>query len=122
MRFLADMGVSMGVVEWLRASGHDAIHLHDEGLQKFPNGEIFQKAIREQRIMLTFDLDFGEIVAASGGRSVSVILFRLRNTRADFVVQRLKAVLEQSTEELTHGAVVLVEDGRHRVRRMPIGK
>jgi len=67
-------------------------------------------------------MDFGEIVAASGGRSVSVILFRLRNTRADFVVQRLKAVLEQSTEELAHGAVVLVEDGRHRVRRMPIGK
>jgi predicted nuclease of predicted toxin-antitoxin system len=85
MRFLADMGVSMRVVEWLRALGHDAIHLHDEGLQKSPNGEIFRKAVREQRIVLTFDLDFGEIVAAVGGTSVSVMLFRLRNTRADFV-------------------------------------
>jgi predicted nuclease of predicted toxin-antitoxin system len=122
MRFLADMGVSMRVVEWLRSSGHDAIHLHDEGLQKLPNGEIFQKAIREKRIVLTFDLDFGEIVAGSGGGSVSVILFRLRNTRADFLVQRLKNVLERSTEELAQGAVVLVEDGRHRVRRMPIGR
>jgi predicted nuclease of predicted toxin-antitoxin system len=64
-------------------------------LQKLPNGEIFQKAIREKRIVLTFDLDFGEVVAGSGGRSVSVILFRLRNTRADFLVQRLKSVLEQ---------------------------
>jgi predicted nuclease of predicted toxin-antitoxin system len=122
MRFLADMGVSLRVVEWLRACGHDAIHLRDEGLQKLPNGEIFQKAIRERRAVLTFDLDFGEIVAGSGGRSVSVILFRLRNTRADFVVQRLKVVLEQSTEALAQGAVVLVEDGRHRVRRMPIGQ
>lgn len=122
MRFLADMGVSMRVVEWLRSTGHDAIHLRDEGLQKLPNGEIFQKAIREERIVLTFDLDFGEIVAGSGGGSVSVILFRLRNTRADFLIQRLKSVLEQSTEELAQGAVVLVEDGRHRVRRMPIGK
>jgi predicted nuclease of predicted toxin-antitoxin system len=122
MRFLADMGVSMRVVEWLRSSGHDAIHLRDEGLQKLPNGEIFQKAIREQRVVLTFDLDFGEIVAGSGGASVSVILFRLRNTRADFVVQRLKRTLEQSAEQLAQGAVVLVEDGRHRVRRMPIGK
>jgi predicted nuclease of predicted toxin-antitoxin system len=121
MRFLADMGVSKRVVEWLRASGHEAIHLHDEGLQKLANGEIFQKATREQRIVLTFDLDFGEIVAASGERSVSVILFRLGNTRADFVVQRLKAVLQQSSEVLAQGAVVLVEDGRHRVRRMPIG-
>jgi hypothetical protein len=44
MRFLADMGVSQQVVEWLRANGHDAIHLREEGLQRLPNGEIFQKA------------------------------------------------------------------------------
>jgi predicted nuclease of predicted toxin-antitoxin system len=71
--------------------------------------------------VLTFDLDFGEIVAASGGSNVSVILIRVRNTRADFVIQRLKIVLELSSEELAQGAVVLVEDGRHRVRRLPIG-
>jgi predicted nuclease of predicted toxin-antitoxin system len=123
MRFLADMGVSLRVAEWLRSSGHDAIHLRDEGLQKLPNGEIFRKAIRERRVVLTFDLDFGEIVAAGGGTSsISVILFRLRNTRADFVIRRLKNVLEQSTEELAQGAVVLVEDDRHRVRLMPIGR
>src|SRR5437763_11995437 len=98
MRFLADMGVSLRVVEWLRSTGHDAIHLRDEGLQALLNGEIFQKAVREARIVLTFDLDFGEIVAASSGRAISVILLRLRNTRADFVVQRLKIVLEQSKE------------------------
>jgi predicted nuclease of predicted toxin-antitoxin system len=109
-------------VEWLRTSGHDAIHLREEALQKLPNGEIFRKAILERRIVLTFDLDFGEIVAASDGANTSVILFRLRNTRADFVVRRLKTVLERSSEELTQGAVVLVEDDRHRVRRMPIGK
>src|SRR5690242_17654563 len=108
------MGVSMRVVEWLRPSGYDAIHLCDEGLQKLPNGEIFRKAVREKRIVLTFDLDFGEIVAGSGGGSVSVILFRLRNTRADFVIKRLNVVLKQSTQELGQGAVVLVEDGRHR--------
>jgi len=44
-------------VEWLRSSGHDAIHLRDEGLQKLPNGEIFRKAVREKRFVLTFDLD-----------------------------------------------------------------
>lgn len=44
MRFLADMGVSQQVVEWLRTKGHDAVHLRDEGLQRLPNGEIFQKA------------------------------------------------------------------------------
>jgi predicted nuclease of predicted toxin-antitoxin system len=73
VRFLADMGVSQGVVGWLRSAGHDAVHLGDEGLHRLPNGDIFQKAFVEDRVVLTFDLDFGEIVAASEGRVVSVV-------------------------------------------------
>lgn len=115
------MGVSRQVVEWLRTSGHDAVHLRDEGLQRLPNGEIFQKAGREQRIVLTFDLDFGEIVAGSGGQTESVVLFRLRNTRTAFVIQRLAEVLKLSSAELAQGAIIIVEDGRHRVRLLPIG-
>lgn len=46
MRFLADMGVDVRVVRWLRERGHDAKHLRDEGLQRMPDGEIFTKAIR----------------------------------------------------------------------------
>lgn len=80
MRFLADMGVSQRVVEWLRVAGHDAVHLRDDGLHRMPNGAIFAKAAGEQRVVLTFDLDFGEILAACSGQLVSVILFRLRIT------------------------------------------
>ena len=121
MRFLADMGVSFRVVDWLRAGGHDLVHLREQGLQTLPNGDIFEKAACEQRVVLSFDLDFGEILAASGQQVVSVVLFRLRNTRAAFVVQRLDAVLAQSSIDLLEGAIVVVEDGRHRVRKLPIG-
>lgn len=121
MRFLADMGVSQKIVAWLTSVGHDAVHLRDEGLQRLPNGEIFEKAGQEQRVVLTFDLDFGEILAACANQTVSVILFRLRNTRADFVIQRLDSVLAQSSAELLQGAIVVVEDRRHRVRKLPIG-
>jgi len=70
MRFLADMGVDARVVQWLKERGHDALHLRDEGLHRLPNGEIFNKAAREHRVLLTFDLDFGEIVALTKGRTV----------------------------------------------------
>lgn len=121
MRFLADMGVSMRVMAWLRAAGHDALHLREQGLLRLPNGQIFAKAHQEQRVVLTFDLDFGEILAASAGQIVSVALFRLRNTRTDHVIARLQHVLSESSHELERGAIVLVEDGRHRVRKLPIG-
>jgi predicted nuclease of predicted toxin-antitoxin system len=121
MRFLGDMGVSWRVIEWLRAAGHDAVHLRDEDLQRLPNGDIFQKGFAEHRIVLTFDLDFGEILAGSAGQLVSVVLFRLHDTRSEHVMERLRAVLDQSSAELLAGAIIVVEEGRHRVRKLPIG-
>ena len=122
MRFLADMGVSQRVVEWLRASGHDAIHLRDEGLQRLPNGRIFAKAFDEPRVILTFDLDFGEIVAGSHGKVVSVVLFRLHDTRTPHVIDRLYTALGEAADELAAGAIAVVEETRLRVRKLPIGR
>jgi len=51
MKFLADMGVSQRVAEFLRADGHDIIHLRELGMQKLPNGDIFLKAFVEGRIV-----------------------------------------------------------------------
>jgi predicted nuclease of predicted toxin-antitoxin system len=121
MRFLGDMGVSRRVIEWLRAAGHDAVHLRDEGLKRLSNGDIFQKGFAEQRIVMTFDLDFGEILAGSAGQVVSVVLFRLHDTRTNHVIERLQNVLDQSSAELLAGAIVVVEESRHRVRKLPIG-
>jgi predicted nuclease of predicted toxin-antitoxin system len=114
------MGIDIRVVQWLRQKGHDAKHLRDEGLQRIPNGEIFGKSISEDRIIITFDLDFSEIVAFSKGRKVSIILFRLHNTRTPHLINRLAVVLEDTAEALEQGAVVVVEESRHRVRYLPL--
>ena len=63
MRFLADVGVDQRVVDWLREQGHEVAHLRDEGLHRMADEDVFAKAIAEDRIILTFDLDFGEIAA-----------------------------------------------------------
>ena len=122
MRFLADMCVDVRIVRWLQEQEHDATHLRDEGLHRMPNGEIFKKAINEDRVVITFDLDFAEIAALTEGKKASDILFRLRNTRTPYVIERLSTVLEDSSEALEKGAVVVVEESRHRVRFLPIGE
>jgi F420-0:gamma-glutamyl ligase len=50
-----------------------------------------------------------------------VILFRLHNTRSERVNERLSKVIDESAKELTDGAIVVVEESRHRVRKLPIG-
>lgn len=121
MRFLADMGVSMRVVDWLRREGHEAFHLRERGLTRAPDAGTFRIAADEQRVVLTFDLDFSEIASFSGQSSVSVITFRLRDARSSRVIERLAAVLAKSAEAIRAGAIVSVDDARHRIRRLPIG-
>lgn len=110
------------VVDWLRQLGHDATHLREEGLQQLPDPEVFAKGRAEDRIVVTFDLDFGEIAAFAREGRPSVILFRLRNTRRTHVIERLRAVLAEAEADLVQGAVVLVEESRLRIRALPLGK
>ena len=116
------MGVSIEVVRWLRSDGHDAVHLREESLQRLADPEVFRKSIEEERILLTFDLDFGEIAALSRGIPGKIIVFRLRNTRTATVIARLSSVISHCRAELDSGAVVTVEDARYRVRLLPIGR
>jgi len=111
----------LGLAAWLRSRGHDVVHLRDEGLQRLPDQKIFEKAAAEKRIILTFDLDFGEIVALASSSHTSVVVFRLRNTRTAHVIERLDDVLRSSAEALGAGSVVVVEESRHRIRHLPIG-
>ncbi|MEE9604839.1 MAG: DUF5615 family PIN-like protein [Candidatus Scalindua sp.] len=120
MKFLADMGVAWRIVKWLRQHNHDAVHLRELNLHRMPDDKIFDKAKHEGRIILTFDLDFGEIAAASGKKIPSVITFRLRNTRTPHVIERLEKVLNDSSETLEKGAIISVEESRHRIRLLPI--
>jgi predicted nuclease of predicted toxin-antitoxin system len=74
MRFLADMGVSYSVVLHLRSQNHDVVHLREVGLQRLADRDILSRAADEQRIVLTFDLDFAELAFNSRLALPSVII------------------------------------------------
>lgn len=78
------------------------------------------KALVEERIVLTHDLDFGELVAASRARLPSVITFRLRNMAADHVNHYLRIIVADYQERLKTGAVISVTERQIRVRPLPI--
>ena len=120
MRFLADMGLAQSTVAFLRAEGHDAIRLRDQGLQQSEDIEIVQKTRTEGRVILTHDLGFGRIVALGGTRVPSVITLRLSDMHPNQINQYLIAVLERFTEQLEMGALVSVTDDGIRVRSLPI--
>ena len=120
MKFLADMGISPNTVAFLQGLGYDALHLHDQSLDRLPDSAILEKARHEERILLTHDLDFGELVAASGAKLPSVIIFRLRNMRPEQVNLYLQGIITQHQAAIQEGAIISVTEGHIRVRVLPV--
>lgn len=115
------MGISPRTIEFLRAQHHDAVHLHEQGLDTLPDSIILEKARMEDAILLTCDLDFGELVMAAGTVLPSVIVFRLKPPmRPDKVNRYLQRVLDEHADDLANGADISVTEGQIRVRHLPI--
>jgi len=84
------MPLSVETAAFLRRQGHDAVHLREQGLQRMPDPEIFEKARRERRIIVTMDLGFGHLLAFSRTEQPSVILLRIEDERPERLQRLLK--------------------------------
>lgn len=114
------MGVGRTVSDGLAARGHDVLHVRELDARA-PDSWIAARAREEDRVVVTADLDFGDIVAHAEDGRPSVVLLRLRDTTPERVLEELLQTLDDHAASLAAGAVVLVEDGRCRVRRLPVG-
>ncbi|MGA9350303.1 MAG: DUF5615 family PIN-like protein [Anaerolineae bacterium] len=121
MRFLVDNALSPVLAEGLRQAGHDAVHVRQYGLQAASDEVIIEQAAREDRILLSADTDFGTILALRRERKPSVVLLRRVTHQPASQVRLLLANLPQLEAPLRAGSVVVFDQGRVRVRHLPIG-
>lgn len=120
MKFLLDMGISPKSAAFLRELDHEATHLHQQRLGKLPDPDILSKARDEEAVLVTHDLDFPDLLASTGAKLPSVVLFRLRNMRPENVNRHLRLVLVHHEPALHEGAILTVTEGRIRQRMLPI--
>jgi predicted nuclease of predicted toxin-antitoxin system len=121
VRFLIDQALSPAVAIELNRAGHDAVHVRELGLQAASDEEIFDRAARDDRVVVSADTDFGTLLAIRKQASPSVILFRhgSQHRPAD-QASLLKANLLQLVGALEAGSIVVIQPDRIRIRALPL--
>jgi predicted nuclease of predicted toxin-antitoxin system len=121
MRFLVDASLPPALAGTLHEAGHDAVFLAEIGSPSASDPEVIELARREERIIITADSDFSTELALAGQAAPSIVYYRrTRARRGTQLAILLLAQLARVEQELTRGAIVVIEEGRVRVRSLPI--
>jgi predicted nuclease of predicted toxin-antitoxin system len=116
VRWLADECVAAPLVASLRGAGHDVLYVA-EAAAGLSDADVIALALRENRLLLTEDKDFGDLVFR-GGRSVpGAVLMRIDPDNEELKKIRLAGAIERYGEEL-FGRYMVIEEGRFRSRHL----
>lgn len=117
LRFLADENFPGLAVSELRKRGHDVVWIVTDA-PGISDEEVLARARNENRVLLTFDKDFGELVFRAGkSASSGVVLFRISARSPEYVAETAARVLEHRDDWVGHFAVV--ENTRVRLTKIP---
>ena len=117
MRLLANENFPLDAVIALRENGHDVAWVREDA-RGSNDEQILARAQQEERILITFDKDFGELAFRSKLPATSgVILFRISAPSSQHVAQVAVQALATRTDWAGHFSVI--EDNRIRMTPLP---
>jgi predicted nuclease of predicted toxin-antitoxin system len=117
MKVKLDENLPSELADLLFTLGHDVHTVPQEFLTGFEDEVIFVTACREDRMLLTQDLDFSDVRKFKPGTHPGLVLIRLRDPSRRRLVIRLQQVLSTESMDQWKDCFVVVSDRKLRVRR-----
>lgn len=117
MLFLADESCDAIIVRTLRALNHDVIYIA-EAARQATDDDILHQALREQRILITEDKDFSQLVFRDRRPSFGIILVRIPAVQRQRKDDRISMLVNNHAEELIRAITTLTID-HIKIRPLP---
>jgi predicted nuclease of predicted toxin-antitoxin system len=117
VKFLLDQDVYALTARLLAGQGHDVVTASQLGLSRAQDIDLLKRSADDGRIFVTRDRDYGNLVFVHGAGS-GVIYLRMLPSTMEAVHIEMKKVLETYSETELIKAFVVVEENRHRIRRI----
>ena len=116
MRFLVDRCAGRRLAEWLRDAGHDIVEARLLGPDPGDRA-LLELAAADNRILVTIDTDFGELIHLHGIPHAGLI--RLPDVPAEQRIALLSELIERHGQALEAQAIVTIRGGRIRISHYP---
>jgi predicted nuclease of predicted toxin-antitoxin system len=92
MRFIVDECVGPMVARWLREQSHDVYSVYDES-RGLEDEAVIRIAVKERRVLITNDKDFGDKVYREGSLHSGVVLLRLDDQSPEVKIAAIERLL-----------------------------
>jgi predicted nuclease of predicted toxin-antitoxin system len=120
MKLLIDMNLSPRWVKLLTDNGFESMHWSTVGKTNASDAEIMAWASDNGYVVLTHDLDFSAILAATQGQSPSVVQIRAEDVNPDTIGVKVIRALHQTQTELEAGSLLSIDEKTMRLRILPL--
>jgi predicted nuclease of predicted toxin-antitoxin system len=116
MRFKVDENLPTEAAEALRAAGHDAPTVLDQGAGGMRDSDLAALVKREERALLTFDQGFGDIRSHPPGEYSGLVVLRLKRQDKVHLLSVMPKLIATLASQPLDGRVWIVEESRIRIR------
>ncbi len=120
MKLLLDMNLSPSFCGWFESHGWHAVHWSDLGDPRETDRAIMTYAKENGFVVLTHDLDFGAILAATKVRAPSVIQIRTQDVLSERFRAMLLGALKQFEDSLLSGVLIVIDEHTLKSRILPL--
>ena len=110
LKFLTDENISPSLVKTLRNKKYDVKDIKEEKLFGTSDTEILKLAYKENRVIITHDKDFANLLGYSLIKHKGVILLRFLNQSPRNVIKSFVPILKQLKESKIRDSLVVISD------------